>query len=135
MRHHYFCLPSEGGCLIQYQGLSRVMTRLHHRVGSIRGFQNLAGRGRVGSLRFEISRVGSGRAKRFQNLAGRVRSGQYVSKSRGSGRVGSIGFKISRVGSSRVKRFSKSRGSGRVMIRKILVTRGSSHHDPRVVFG
>ena len=37
----------------------------------------------------------------------------------GSGQGGS---KISRVGSGRVKRFSKSRGSGRVMTRKIRVT-------------
>ena len=44
-------------------------------------------------------------------------------------------FKISRVESGRVKRFSKSRGSGRVMTREIRVTRGSSHHDPRVIFG
>ena len=58
----------------------------------------------------------------------------------GSGRVGSKSFKIARVGSGRVgsgrvKRFSKSRWSGRVMTREIRVTRGSSHHDPRVFWG
>ena len=57
---------------------------------------------------FKISRVGSGRVKRFQNLAVRVGSGQEV---------------------------FKSRGSDWVMTREMWVTRGSSHHDPRVVFG
>ena len=88
-----------------------------------KGVTKSRGSGRVGPLRFKISRVGSGQA------------GQEVSKSRGSGRVGSIGFKISRVGSGRVNSFSKSRWSGRVMIREIRVTRGSIHNDPGVVFG
>ena len=103
------------------------------RVGS-RGFQNLAGR--VGSdhnfLKF-TGRVGSGRVKRFPNLAGRV---------------GSTGFKTSRVGSGRVKRFQNLAGrvgSGQEVFKisrvgsgrdhEIRVTRESSHHDPRVVFG
>ena len=74
----------------------------------------------------------SGLSRVMTRPAGRVKG---VSESRGSGRVGSRGFKISRVGLGRVKRFSKSRGSGRVMTREIRVTRGSSHHDPGVVFG
>ena len=86
---------------------------------------------RVGSLRFKISRVGSGRVKRFSKSrgsgrfgSGRFGSGQEASKSRGSGQVGSRGFQnlAGRVGSGRVKRFSKSRGSGRVMTREIRVT-------------
>ena len=80
--------------------------------------------GRVGSGRrigsgqeiFKISRVGSGRVRRFsksrglgrvgsggfQNLPGRVGSGQEVFKSRGSGRVGSRRLEIltGRVGSA-----------------------------------
>ena len=75
------------------------------------GFQNVASR--VGS-----GRVGSGRVG-----AGRVGSGQEVFKSRGLGRVGSD------------QEVWKSRRSGRVMTRETRVTRGSSHHDPRVVFG
>ena len=118
-------------------GFSRVMTR--PRVGS-RGFQNLAdrvgsvpyvlkyhGSGRVGSRAVRISRVGSVRVKKSSKSRG---SGRV-----GSGRVGPRGFKISRVGSGRVKRFSKSQGAGRVMTREVRVTRGSSEHDPRVVFG
>ena len=66
------------------------------------------GSGRVGSLRFKISRVGSGPVKRF-------------SKSRGSGRVGSRGFKISRVGSGRV-------GSGQEVFK---ISRVGSGHDPQ----
>ena len=54
---------------------------------------------------FKMSRVGSGRVKKFQNLAGQVGSGQVFFKSHASGRVGSKGFEISRVGSGRVKRF------------------------------
>ena len=46
------------------------------------------GSGGVGSRNFEISRVGSGRVKRFYILAGRVGSGQEVLISRGSGRGG-----------------------------------------------
>ena len=84
---------------------------------------------------FKISRVGSGQVITFENLTDRVASGQEVSTSRGSGRVGSRGVSVSRVGSGRVNRFSKSRWSGRVMAREMRVTRGSSHHDPRVVFG
>ena len=78
--------------------------------GRVKGVLKSRGSGRVGPIGFKTSRVGSGRVRRFQNLAGRV-------------------------GSGRVKRFSKSRGSGRVMTREIRVTRGSRHHDPRVVFG
>ena len=101
-----------------FQGFSRVMTRPCRVIGVSKS----RGSGRVGSTHFTISRVGSGRVKRFQNLAGRVGSGQEASEYRGSGRVGSRGFKISPV------------GSGRVMTREIRVSRGSSHHDPRVVF-
>ena len=69
--------------------------------GWVKGVSKSRGSGRVGSSRFKIARVGSGRVKRFsksrgsgrvgskgalQNLAGRVGSGQEV-------------FKISRVGS------------------------------------
>ena len=111
------------------KGFSRVMTRP---ADGVKGVSKPRGSGRVGSLRFKISRVGrvgsgwvkrfsksrgSGRVKRLRNLAGRVGSGQEVIKSRGSGRVGSRGFqnlagrvrsgqdvfKISRVGSYRVK--------------------------------
>ena len=63
-----------------------------------------------------MSRVGSGRVKRFENLAGRF---------------GSRGFEISRVGSG--QEVLKPGGSGRVVTREILVTRGSRHHDQRVV--
>ena len=45
-----------------YQGFTRVMTRPACRV---KGVSKSRGSGRVGSLRFEISRVGSGRVKRF----------------------------------------------------------------------
>ena len=82
-----------------------------------------------------MSRVGSSRVRR-------------CSKCHGSGRVGSTSFQISWVGSGRVKRFSNLTGrgrlchgvfkmsrAGRVMTREIRVTRGSGHHDPRVVFG
>ena len=65
--------------------------------------------GRVGSSRFKISRVGSGRVKRF-------------SKSRGSGRVGSRGFKISRVGSGRV-------GSGQEVFKISRVGSGPDRRD------
>ena len=64
-----------------------------------------------------------------------VGSGEEVSKPRGPGRVGSIVFKISRVGWGRIKRFQNLASRDRVMTREIRVTRGSSHHDPRVVFG
>ena len=47
------------------------------------------GSGRVGSGGFEISRVGSGRVRRFPNLTGRVESGQEA-------------FKILRVGPGQV---------------------------------
>ena len=68
---------------------------------------------------FKMSRVGSGRVrkyskfhgsgqvgsiKRISNIMGRVRSGQEFFKSHGSGRMGSIIFQISLVGSGRVKR-------------------------------
>ena len=73
------------------------------RVGSLRFKMSRVGSGRVrsGQEVFKISRIGSGRVKRLQNLAGRVGSGQEVSKSRGSGRVGSRGFQnlAGRVGS------------------------------------
>ena len=66
--------------------------------------------GRVGSGQedFKISRVGSGRVKRFSKSreSGRVGSGREFSKSRG-------------IGSGRVWRFSKSRGSGRVGSRRL----------------
>ena len=78
-----------------------------------KGVSKYRGSGRVGSLCFKISRVGSGRV--------------------GSGRVGSRGFKVSQVESGRVKKVLISRASGRVMIRDIRVTRGSSRHDPQVV--
>ena len=145
----YVLFPSthKEGCRI-LQGFSRVMTRP---AGRVKGVSKSRGSGRIGSLRFEISRVGSSRVKRFsksrgsgrvgsrlfkisrvgsggvkrfQNLAGRVESGQDASKSRESGRVGSRCLKTSRVGSGRVKRFSQSRGSGRVMTREIRVTSG-----------
>ena len=67
-------------------GSGQKVSNLAGRVGS--RFQNLAGR--VGSIGFTISRVMSGRVKRF------------VSNSRGSGRVGSGHevVKIAPVGSS-----------------------------------
>ena len=60
----------------------------------------VTGQVRSGQEDFKISRVGSGRVKRF-------------SKSRGSGRVGSGQevFKISWIGSGRVKKPQNSRGS------------------------
>ena len=84
------------------------------------GFENVAGRVGSGQEVFEMSRVGSRRANKFSILAGRV---------------GSRGFQISRIGSGRVMRCLKCHGSGRVMTLEIRVNRGSSHHDPRVVFG
>ena len=71
--------------------------------GRVKGVSKSRGSGRVGSFRFEISRVGWGRVKRYSQSrgSGRVGSGQEVSKSRGSGRVGSRGFQdlAGRVGS------------------------------------
>ena len=64
----------------------------------------------------------AGRVNGFQNVAGLVGSGQNIYNPHGPGRVGS-GQEV-----------SKFRGSGQVMTREIRVTRGSSHHDPRVVF-
>ena len=104
--------------------------------GRVKGVSKSRGSGRVGGHKIFISH-GSGRvgSKSFKSRgSGRVGSGQEVSKPRGSGPVRSK-FQISRVGSGRVKRFAKSRGSGGVMTCKMRVTRGSSHHDPRVVFG
>ena len=83
------------------------------------------GSGRVESIYFQISQVGSGRVKKFLTVTGRV----------GSGRVGSRGFQISRVGSGRFMWSLKLRGSGGVMTREIQVTRWSGHYDSRVVFG
>ena len=104
----------------KYQGFSRVMTRP---AGRVKEVSKSRGSGRVGSLRFKISRVGSGRvgSRSFLNLAGRV----------GSGRVASRGFKISRVGSGRVKRFQNlvgRVGSGQEVFQ---ISRVGSGHDPR----
>ena len=80
------------------------------------------GSGRVESIDFQISQVGSGRVKRFSTITGRVGSGQEV-------------FQISRVGSGRFMKSLKFDWSGGVMTRVIQVTRGSGHNDSRVVFG
>ena len=93
--------------------------------GRIKGVSKSRGSGRVGSLRFITSRVGSGQEVSKSRRSGRVGSvGFKISGRVGSGRVVSKGLKISRVGSGRVKRFLKSRGSGRVMTCDIRVTRG-----------
>ena len=65
-----------------------------------------------------MSRVGSGPGNKFKNLR--------------PDRIGSRSLEISRVGLG--EEVLKSRGSGQVMTREIRVTRGSSHHEPRVVF-
>ena len=75
--------------------------------------------GRVGSGQedFKISRVGSGRVRRFFKIS-RVGSGRdrRFSKSRGSSRVASRRLELlaGRVGSGRVKMSRNSHGSGRV---------------------
>ena len=84
--------------------------------GRVRGVSKCRGSGRVGQLRFKISRFGSGRC-------------QVVSKSRGSGRVGSRGFLISRVGSGRVG--STGFEISRVGSRGLEISRVGSDHDPR----
>ena len=107
--------------------MAEIFSRAFH--GSW-GFQSLAGR------------VGSGRVG-----SGRVGSGLELFKSRTSGRVGTRGLQISRVGlgqevlKTRVSGGVGSKGveisrvrTDRVMIRDLGVTRGSSHHIPRVVF-
>ena len=66
--------------------MARGFYNIADRVGSGQEVSKSHGSGRVVTIAFTISRVGSGRVKRFQNLAGRVGSGQEV-------------FKISRVGS------------------------------------
>ena len=73
----------------------------------------MAGRVESGQKDSEISRVGSGRVRRFSNLAGRVESGREVFK---VSRVGSGPdvSKFARVGSGRVKTSRSSHGSGRV---------------------
>ena len=108
--------------------------------GWVKEVSKSRGSGHVGSRGFKISRIGSGRVTRLQNISGRVGSGWVkrfpnLAGRVGSGRVGSGRVGSGRVGSGRVKRFSRSRWSGRVMTREIRVTRDSSHHDPRVVFG
>ena len=104
------------------QGFSRVMTRP---AGRVQGVSKSRGSGRVGSLRFitsrvgsgqevsKISRVGSGRVKRLQNLAGRVGSGQEV-------------FKILRVGSGHDPRDTGHFADQAVMTRELFWA------DPRV---
>ena len=94
---------------IKHEGKTRLKKKEKLQIAGLFTGHDPNGSGQGGS---KISRVGSGRVITFQKLTGRV----------GSGRVWSKGFKISRVGSGRVKRFSKSRGSGRVMTRKIRVT-------------
>ena len=63
-----------------------------------------------------MSRVGSGRVKRFSYLVGRVRSGQEFFKSHGSGWVG-----------SRSDEKFAGRGRSRPAI-LVLLTRGSDPH-------
>ena len=90
------------------------MTRPADRV---RGASKCRGSGRIGSILFKISRVGSGWVKK-----------QKLSPV-GSG-LGSKGFKISRVGSGRVKRFwnlAGKFGSGQEVFKMSQVGSG---HDP-----
>ena len=63
--------------------ISKIYYRSFRGSGGVRNVT-----GRVGSRRFQISRFGSGRVKRFSNLSGRVGSGQEVFENYGSGRVG-----------------------------------------------
>ena len=68
--------------------------------------RRLSGRVAPGHEVIKLSRVRSGRVKKFSNLAGRVESGQIFFKYDGPGRVGSEGFQklARRVGSSRLTR-------------------------------
>ena len=71
-----------------------------------------------------MSWVGSDRVNKFSILVGRLGSGQEVFKSNGSGRVGSRGVQN-----------VTGRGKSWRVTRETRVSRGSGHHDPRVVFG